>query len=126
MPVKDVTPTPDDMERTAYAIDALATDIHDRWPLWIEMAKPHIGQWSSPYMVVAGQLLGQGVMAMLAAQVHPAEIMKIADHLFDIYTDPEVATKLAALRDDKADILGFVEKLLVAQAEQLAKHRTAN
>ncbi len=124
--VDDVTPTAEDYAGTVVAIEALAKDIHDRWPIWIEMAKPHIGKWSSPYMVVAGYLMMQGMSAMLEAQILPADVMKCAENMFDLLTDPNWHGRLAELRDDKAEILAFIERMLMTQAEDLAKQRTMN
>jgi len=123
MPVKDVTP---DISNTIAANAALAHDINERWPVWTGIVKAHLGEVSSPYMMVAIMLLGQGLMAMLCAEVSRVDILKTVENLFDTYTDPAVQEKIVGLRDEKAEIMAFVEHLLTQNAEGLAKQKQMN
>lgn len=103
--------------------DALVQDIYARWPVWLEIVKAHgPHHFSTPYMAIATHLFGQGLVAMLAAQVTPADVLKHAETVFDQFTDPGFLAKLSELRDDKADIMAFVAGQISANAAKLGKN----
>jgi hypothetical protein len=126
MPAKDVTPTDEQREGLMSAASALSEDIHKRWPIWSELAKQELGKWSSPNMVIAVYLLTYGMNVMLLAQVPEGAVSKAADDLFDLYTDPDIMAQIAALRDDKKEILAFCDKIMRAQSENIYKRKAAN
>ena len=122
MPAKDITTFEDQYD----AAETVAEDILNRWKVWNELAKKELGEMSSPYMLIATQLMGQAMMAMLCAQVPEAVVAKDVERLFDLYTDPDVMAQIAAMRDDKKEIIAFCDRILQDQIKGLAKHRAIN
>jgi hypothetical protein len=126
MPVKDITLSQDQRESMVDAGATLVEDIHKRWPIWNELAKRELRGFSSTYMVIAIQLMAQGMVAMLCAQVPEASVAKTVEELLDFYTDPKVMEQIAAMGDDKKEILAFCDRILRDQSEGLAKRKAAN
>ena len=126
MTVKDITPTEDDLGALLAFGVTLEEDIHKRWPVWLEMAKANPTKMSSPYMVVATQLMGQGIMAMLCAQVAPADVIKQAEGMIDILCNPEFHKNLDSLGEDKKEIMTFVERIVMDNVAHLASQGKVN
>ena len=126
MKVKDVTATEADIDAAIAFTNALVRDIHQRWPIWLEMAEANPMKMSSPYMAVAVQLMTQGMMAMLCASVAPPDVIKCAEGLLDLCCDPAFHEQLAAQRDDKKEIMAFFEKVVMENAAHLAKQNKVN
>ena len=108
------------------AHQALLDDIHGRWPEWMELAKQANHELSSPYMLVASTLVSMGFMAMLHAQVTPQHILEICEDVFDSLTDPEYMAEMAKLRDDKAEIMAYMGKLLRTNIEKRTASKGIN
>lgn len=125
MTVRDVTPTAEDFAASAAAVEALSKDIHERWPAWMAIVREHPIRLSSHYMVVATCLMGQALMAMLQAQVAPPDVLRSVEGMFDLLTGPTVHD-MTSLRDDKVEIMGFIERIMDEQVRHLAKHRQVN
>ena len=126
MPAKDITPSQEDKERSLDAAVTLAEDIHKRWPIWVELADKNLGMFSSPHMLIAVHLLSSGMQAMLYAQMPAGVIAKSVEQLFDMMTNPDYLTHIAEMREDKASILAFCDRLLRDQANDMVKHKAAN
>lgn len=92
------------------AATEIARDIFDLSPKWMELAKG--AGAPNPYGFIAATLLAQGMMMLIAAQVPASRVLEDAEHLFDFYTDPEMMAEIAAIRDDKAAIVAYMERLL--------------
>lgn len=121
-----IEPQEIDLGKRVDTADALVKDIVGRWPVWKKIVEEHGPHHSSAYMAIATHLFSAGMAAMLEAQVAPAEILDAAGELFDLYTDPEYLAKMAALRDDKDEIMRFIASMLEANMKKMAKHRKAN
>ena len=126
MKVKDVTATEADIDAAIAFTNALVRDIHQRWPIWLEMAEANPMKMSSPYMAVATQLMAQGMMAMLCASVAPPDVIKCAEGMLDMYCDPALHEQLVAQRDDKKEIMAFFEKVVMDNAAHLARQSKVN
>lgn len=126
--MKDVSLTPEQVEQNVAFGDALAQDINQCWPRWIELARisaPN-SQMSSPHMLVASTLLAQAVMVMLWLQLPQAKVSAIIECIFEQMCDPENWEHLRSIAEDKKDILGFINKVLADQAQALAQQKAMN
>ena len=127
MPVKDVTPTLEKTEAILTAVDLVSRDIREQWPRWVEIAKLDVGKFSSPYMLVATQLLSMSIMAMLWADMTRNDVVDSAKIYLDFVTDPEIHRRFTEVDDeDKDGIIRLVNSLAGATAVRIAEHKVKN